>query len=78
MQSLEAEKITHVADWKGHDRRYAIDPSKVNRELGRGLMMIFAEGIKLNIQWYEEYIDWMWECTSGEYMNYYEQMYSIR
>ena len=67
--------ITYVTDRKGHDQRYAIDPTKANRELGWGPITMFADGIKLTIQWYKEHMDWMAECTSGEYMNYYEQMY---
>lgn len=70
--------ITYVADRKGHDQRYAIDPTKANRELGWGPTTMFADGIKLTIQWYKEHMDWMAECTSGEYMNYYEQMYGNR
>lgn len=70
--------ITHVADRKGHDQRYAIDPSKANAELGWGPTTMFAEGIKLTIRWYQEHMDWMKECTSGEYMKYYEQMYANR
>lgn len=66
--------ITYVADRKGHDQRYAIDPSKANKELGWGPTTMFADGIKLTIQWYKENMDW----TSGEYMKYYEQMYGNR
>lgn len=70
--------ITYVADRKGHDLRYAIDPSKANKELGWGPTTMFAEGIKLTIQWYKENTEWMQECTSGEYTKYYEQMYGKR
>lgn len=70
--------ITYVADRKGHDQRYAIDPTKANRELGWGPTTMFADGIKLIIQWYKNHMDWMEECTSGEYMNYYQQMYGNR
>lgn len=70
--------ITYVADRKGHDQRYAIDPSKANKELGWGPTTMFADGIKLTIQWYKEHMDWMAECTSGEYTKYYEQMYANR
>ncbi len=70
--------ITHVGDRKGHDQRYAIDPSKANRELGWGPTTMFADGIKLTIQWYKDHMDWMNECTSGEYTKYYEQMYGNR
>ena len=70
--------ITHVADRKGHDRRYAIDPSKAMRELGWQPTTMFADGIKLTIQWYKENMDWMEECTSGAYLEYYEKMYKNR
>ena len=70
--------ITYVADRKGHDQRYAIDPSKANRELGWGPTTMFADGIKLTIQWYKDHMDWMQECTSGEYTKYYDQMYGNR
>lgn len=67
--------ITFVTDRKGHDRRYAIDPSKANRELSWGPTTMFKDGIKLTIRWYKEHMDWMSECTSGEYMQYYQKMY---
>ena len=70
--------ITHVADRKGHDRRYAIDPGKAMKELGWAPTTMFADGIKLTIRWYREHMDWMRECTSGEYMDYYRQMYENR
>ena len=70
--------ITYVADRKGHDQRYAIDPSKAMKELGWAPTTMFADGIKLTIKWYKEHMDWMAECTSGEYMKYYEQMYGNR
>lgn len=70
--------VTYVADRKGHDQRYAIDPSKANRELGWSPTTMFNEGIKLTIQWYVEHMDWLEECTSGEYMKYYDQMYANR
>lgn len=70
--------ITYVTDRKGHDLRYAIDPSKTNREVGWSPTTKFNDGIKLTIQWYKEHSDWMNECTSGEYMKYYEEMYGNR
>ena len=70
--------ITFVADRKGHDQRYAIDPSKAMKELGWAPTTLFAEGIRLTIRWYQEHMDWMAECTSGVYMQYYEQMYGNR
>lgn len=70
--------ITYVADRKGHDQRYAIDPSKANRELSWSPTTMFADGIKLTIDWYRRHTDWLAECTGGEYMKYYEQMYANR
>lgn len=70
--------ITFVTDRKGHDQRYAIDPSKAMAELGWAPSIMFADGIKLTIQWYKDHMDWMKECTSGEYMEYYEKYYSNR
>jgi dTDP-glucose 4,6-dehydratase len=70
--------ITYVTDRKGHDQRYAIDPSKAMAELGWAPTTMFADGIKLTIQWYLAHMDWMRECTSGEYVKYYEEMYGKR
>ena len=70
--------ITYVSDRKGHDQRYAIDPSKANKELGWGPTTMFKDGIKLTIDWYLKHQDWMAECTSGEYIKYYEEMYGNR
>ena len=72
------ELITFVTDRKGHDRRYAIDPTKANRELGWSPTTMFDTGIKLTIKWYLDNRDWLGECTSGEYTKYYEQMYANR
>ncbi len=68
--------ITYVADRKGHDQRYAIDPSKAMKELGWAPTTMFADGIKLTIKWYQEHMDWMTECTSGSYIRYYKKMYT--
>ena len=70
--------ITFVTDRKGHDQRYAIDPSKAMAELGWLPTTMFTDGIKLTIQWYKDHMDWMKECTSGEYMEYYKKYYSNR
>lgn len=69
---------TYVTDRKGHDQRYAIDPSNANTKLGWGPTTMFADGIKLTIHWYKDHMDWMNEYTSGDYMNYYEEMYEKR
>lgn len=70
--------ITFVTDRKGHDLRYAIDPSKATNELGWKPETKFEDGIKLTIKWYMEHMEWMKECTSGEYVKYYEEMYGDR
>ena len=70
--------ITYVTDRKGHDQRYAIDPSKAMTELGWTPTTMFKDGIRLTIQWYKDHMDWMQECTSGDYRKYYEEMYGNR
>lgn len=70
--------ITYVTDRKGHDQRYAIDPSKAMKELSWAPTTMFKDGIKLTIQWYKEHTDWLEECTSGDYVNYYKEMYGNR
>ncbi len=67
--------ITYVADRKGHDMRYAIDPTKIHKELGWLPETKFAEGIKKTIEWYLENRKWWQTIISGEYKNYYEKMY---
>ena len=70
--------ITHVTDRKGHDMRYAIDPTKIHNELGWLPETKFADGIKKTIQWYLDHEDWWKTIISGEYQNYYEKMYGHR
>lgn len=70
--------ITYVADRKGHDRRYAIDPTKIHDELGWMPETKFEDGIKKTISWYLENRTWWETIISGEYQNYYEQMYGHR
>lgn len=70
--------IEYVSDRLGHDRRYAIDPSKMQRELGWAPTTLFDEGIKKTIQWYLDNKDWWERIISGEYQEYYEKMYSNR
>ena len=70
--------ITFVADRKGHDMRYAIDPTKIHNELGWLPETKFADGIKKTIKWYLENKEWWETIISGEYQNYYERMYSNR
>ena len=70
--------ITFVADRKGHDMRYAIDPTKIHRELGWLPETKFADGIQQTISWYLENRTWWEDIISGEYQNYYEKMYADR
>lgn len=70
--------ITYVSDRKGHDMRYAIDPTKIHNELGWLPETKFAEGIEKTITWYLENKEWWEEILSGEYQNYYERMYGNR
>ena len=67
--------ITYVEDRKGHDRRYAIAPDKIKKEIGWYPETCFDEGIKLTIKWYLENEAWMKRVTSGDYLKYYEEMY---
>lgn len=70
--------ITYVTDRAGHDLRYAIDSSKLRRELGWEPAFRFEEGIEQTVRWYLENRKWMERITSGEYEHYYEQMYGNR
>lgn len=70
--------ITYVADRKGHDMRYAIDPTKIHNELGWLPETRFAEGIDHTISWYLENKEWWETIVSGEYQNYYKKMYENR
>lgn len=67
--------ITYVTDRAGHDLRYAIDSTKLHRELGWKPSLQFEEGIEKTVRWYLDNQDWMDMVTSGEYQNYYENMY---
>ena len=67
--------ITHVTDRKGHDMRYAIDPTKIHTELGWLPETKFADGIVKTIRWYLDNRPWLEEIVSGEYQNYYRKMY---
>lgn len=70
--------ITYVTDRKGHDMRYAIDPTKITNALGWVPETSFDEGIKRTIQWYLDNESWWSEILSGEYQNYFDEMYSQR
>lgn len=70
--------ITYVTDRKGHDRRYAIDPTKIHNQLGWLPATKFSDGIKKTINWYLDNKDWWEEILSGDYQAYYEKMYGDR
>ena len=67
--------ITYVNDRKGHDLRYAIDSTKLKKELGWEPSLQFEEGIEKTVSWYLENQEWMDQITSGEYEKFYESMY---
>ena len=75
---VSKDLITYVADRKGHDRRYAIAPDKIKKEIGWYPETMFKEGIKKTIAWYFEHEDWMERVTSGDYQKYYNEMYKAR
>ncbi len=70
--------ITHVTDRKGHDRRYAIAPAKIGRELGWQPAVLFDEGIERTVRWYLDNEDWLQNVASGDYLAYYDKMYKDR
>lgn len=70
--------ITYVKDRPGHDRRYAIDASKISRELGWKPSVTFEEGLSETIDWFLANTEWLNHVTSGTYQNYYQSMYSNR
>ena len=75
----ESEKlITYVKDRPGHDRRYAIDASKINKELGWKPSVTFEEGLSQTIDWYLQNTEWLQHVTNGAYQHYYEDMYAGR
>ncbi len=74
---VSKDLITFVEDRKGHDRRYAIAPDKIEKEIGWYPKTMFKDGIRLTIQWYFEHENWMKRVTSGDYQKYYEEMYKV-
>ena len=70
-----AQLITFVKDRPGHDKRYAIDATKIKSELGWEPSLQFAEGLEKTIDWYLNNQDWLDNVTSGEYQNYYQNQY---
>ena len=74
----DMDLITFVTDRAGHDLRYAIDSSKLQKELGWEPSLQFEEGIEKTVKWYLENEEWLNNVTSGDYQKYYETMYTNR
>lgn len=70
--------LSYVTDRPGHDRRYAIDATKISEELGWKPTVTFEEGLSKTIDWYLDNMDWLDSITSGDYQKYYEDMYAGR
>ena len=70
--------IRFVKDRPGHDRRYAMDFSKIEKELGWKPTVSFEEGVRLTVQWYKTHQEWWRKIKTGEYLKYYERMYGNR
>jgi len=68
--------ITYIKDRPGHDKRYAIDASKINKELGWEPSVTFEEGLEKTIDWYLDNEDWLKNVTSGKYQGYYKKQYN--
>jgi dTDP-glucose 4,6-dehydratase len=78
-ESGESEQlITYVKDRAGHDLRYAIDSSKIQNELGWKPSLTFEEGLEKTVDWYLSNQEWLNNITSGDYLNYYKDMYENR
>ncbi len=77
-EGADMDLITYVTDRAGHDLRYAIDSTKLKRELGWEPSLQFEEGIEKTVRWYLDNQDWLDNVTSGDYQQYYEKMYANR
>ena len=77
-EGADMDLITYVTDRAGHDLRYAIDSSKLQRELGWEPSLQFEEGIEKTVRWYLDNQAWMDNVTSGDYQKYYDDMYKGR
>jgi len=76
IEGTSQELITYVKDRPGHDLRYAIDASKINKELGWKPSVTFEEGLERTINWYLNNEEWLQNVTSGSYKDYYQKQYS--
>ena len=77
-EGADMDLITYVTDRAGHDMRYAIDSTKLQKELGWEPSLQFEEGIEKTVRWYLDNQEWMDNVTSGDYQKYYEDMYKGR
>lgn len=77
-EGTSAQLITYVTDRPGHDLRYAIDATKLQRELGWSPSLQFEEGLEKTVDWYLANQEWVQHVTSGNYQHYYEQQYGKR
>ena len=77
-ECADMDLITYVTDRAGHDLRYAIDSTKLQKELGWEPSLQFEEGIELTVKWYLDNQEWLDNITNGEYLNYYQGMYNNR
>jgi dTDP-glucose 4,6-dehydratase len=73
-----AKLITYVTDRPGHDLRYAIDATKLNKELGWSPSLQFEEGLEKTVDWYLNNEEWIQHVTSGDYQHYYKEQYAER
>tara|TARA_A100001015_G_C14695045_1_gene595965 strand:+ start:351 stop:650 length:300 start_codon:yes stop_codon:yes gene_type:complete len=73
---LSNKLITFIKDRPGHDKRYAIDASKISNQLGWKPSLVFQEGLEKTIDWYLSNKKWLDYITSGDYLTYYENQYS--
>jgi dTDP-glucose 4,6-dehydratase len=77
-KKINEDLIKFVKDRPGHDRRYAMDPTKIQRELGWKHTYSFEEGLEVTIEWYLKNLDWVKNTISGEYLKFYEKNYLSR
>jgi dTDP-glucose 4,6-dehydratase len=77
-QGTSTQLITFVKDRPGHDLRYAIDATKINKELGWQPSVTFEQGLSITIDWYLNNPEWLNNVTSGEYQNYYKSIYNSK
>jgi dTDP-glucose 4,6-dehydratase len=75
---VSEQLITYVTDRAGHDKRYAIDATKLETELGWKPSLTFEEGLERTVDWYLANQDWVEKVTSGAYQHYYQHMYQDR